>query len=697
MKTNSISTKLAIRIAVIVTLSFILLIGISVWQSMQAVQTATDGEFQTITEQNAQLIQNIIDSSFVTINNIRDDIVEMYEHIDAANELEYHNLSEIYGVPIPSQNYLAENYMITTAINSINDETAGIYQVGVYFEPGEFYDGINIYGFHMTETQAQQKTYTPITSYNTYKDEEFYTLARDAGEPQIITPAMTDDGQVYVYLTTPIIYKGEFKGMVVGRMMATQFDTIKSDDDRFPTMGGMILSGDLYRVYDSLDSSRLLDYFPETMSTQTANEILTLMEYEKPFNVQGVGADGEVRMRYFAPINALNRTWWSTLLVEVNDYQKDSKNTAILLVGLAASTLCGLIFIVMLLIKKMLSPIQKIVTAAESIKQGHINVQIDYTADDEIGLLANTFMQMSAMLKKLIDETDVILSQIASGNLIFELQANYPGDFLPIKSSMIEISETLSKTLDQINLAANQVSSGSESISEGANILAEGATNQADIIDAFIKNTGEIGESITQTMNQVKETSKLSDVAKEKAARGTESMVNMTQAMDKINKSSLVIRNVLQTVSDIAAQTNLLALNAAIESARAGEAGKGFAVVANEIRELANKSSETVTEIEAIINESITYAQEGQTMAAETEKSLIEIVMTVEQTADFFSELVVSTAQQQDSISHLLDGTEQISDVVQSNAATAEESASVSQNLADEAEHLKSLLNYFKF
>jgi methyl-accepting chemotaxis protein len=73
--------------------------------------------------------------------------------------------------------------------------------------------------------------------------------------------------------------------------------------------------------------------------------------------------------------------------------------------------------------------------------------------------------------------------------------------------------------------------------------------------------------------------------------------------MGEMNSDIQNITKIIQVITDLSSQTNLLALNASIEAARAGEAGKGFAVVAEEVRKLAEQSSNSTKDIETIIEE----------------------------------------------------------------------------------------------
>ncbi|OON97557.1 MAG: hypothetical protein ATN36_03105 [Epulopiscium sp. Nele67-Bin005] len=701
MRTNSIATKLAFRLTIVVTVCLAILISVSVWQSMEAVTDAIDLEFKVIAEQNATLVQNMIEGSYLEIENLSFYMANMYRELaqTPASQLSYENNSEIYNIPIATQNYLAENYFINTAFASIINSKSDIAEIGVYFEPFAFEEHIEIYGFHMTEAQAQRGTYTLLNSYNLYSHEEVYRLSLDTKEPQMFLPELQDDGTSLNYITIPILDGNEAKGVVIARMVTSNFSATKNSDPSYPSMGGLILSDELLHVYDSKDPTRILYKFTDSLTAKSTQLLEQNLAKGESFTIRTTSTNGDEYVRYFAPIQMLDETWWSTVRLDIDDYQKSAVRIGYILVVIAIVALVALVMLAIIVIRNVLSPIAQVVEAAKSITEGNLDINIEYSADDEIGEHAHSFRTMANMLKSIINETDVTLSEIASGDLTTtqNLQVGYPGAFAPIKTSMVGITKMLSASMDRISSATDSVTSGSESIACGANELAEGSTQQASIIQEFITNTESIGDSISRMISKVEATTELSDEAKLKADKGTKAMSDMVASMAKINKSSLVIAEVLKTVDDIASQTNLLALNASIESARAGEAGKGFSVVANEIRDLANRSSDTVKEIEEIIKESISHVTEGQQMAHETEQSLNDMVETVDATAHLFHDLVDVAQSQKSSIKNLLSGTQEISAAVQTTTATSEESAAISEQLAKEAEQLQVMLKYFKF
>ena len=117
------------------------------------------------------------------------------------------------------------------------------------------------------------------------------------------------------------------------------------------------------------------------------------------------------------------------------------------------------------------------------------------------------------------------------------------------------------------------------------------------------------------------------------AQAGSQAVRDAVDSMKAIHSSSEQIRDIITIISDITSQTNLLALNAAIEAARAGEHGLGFAVVAEEVRKLANRTSEATADITQLINESSARIQKGASLSEIVGGSLESIVTAADTTA----------------------------------------------------------------
>jgi len=180
------------------------------------------------------------------------------------------------------------------------------------------------------------------------------------------------------------------------------------------------------------------------------------------------------------------------------------------------------------------------------------------------------------------------------------------------------------------------------------------------------------------------------------SAEGSRVVVrDAVSAIGTIEATSRQIAHIIGVIDEIAFQTNLLALNAGVEAARAGDAGRGFAVVAQEVRALAQRSSEAAKEIRTLIGESENAVAHGVRLVGDTGKTLHDIVDRVTEIAGRVEEIAASAAEQSTGLDEVNRAITQLDAVTQQNAAVAEESSAACVNLRDEADRLVSLVGRF--
>lgn len=346
----------------------------------------------------------------------------------------------------------------------------------------------------------------------------------------------------------------------------------------------------------------------------------------------------------------------------------------------------------------MLKPIQELEGAAEKLKAGQLDVEINYESPDELGKLAGNFRQACKTLEVIVQDTSYLLGEMAEGN--FNVSSNnaqiYIGNFRQQYESISKLKHELSDTLTQINEASEQVASGSGQLAGGAQALAEGATDQAGAVEeltATVESVSGIAESSAESTSGAYQ---MVRTAVEQADQSREELQALTNAMERISSTSQEIQNIIGSIEEIASQTNLLSLNASIEAARAGEAGKGFAVVADQIGKLAGDSAQAAVNTRDLIEKSLQEIENGNQITEKTVAALNKILESMNDFANAAKGASESSTEQADMLKQIEQGIEQISSVVQSNSAAAEETSATSQELSAQSEGLKNLVGRFK-
>lgn len=367
-------------------------------------------------------------------------------------------------------------------------------------------------------------------------------------------------------------------------------------------------------------------------------------------------------------------------------------------------------------------PLRKMIAFSNAVGQGDYTGEMNIQQKDEVGILAQSFQDMTRNLRRNMDEVtrQTALAEEKAALAEQALQETHEAREKAehaTREGMLQAAEQLEGIVEQITSASVELSAQIGESREGSSVQSQRTTETATAME-------EMNASMIEVAGNASTAAENADQARDLTDQGEKIVEQVVSSISRLNSTAEILKTglddlghqaeaigqIMNVINDIADQTNLLALNAAIEAARAGDAGRGFAVVADEVRKLAEKTMSATKEVGESINaiqqgastsitnmqETITTVSESTVLAGKAGESLRSIRSMVDSTADKVRSIAAASEEQSAASEQITHSSSEVNRIATETFTAMEQSAEAMDAVAALAEKLKALIKDLK-
>lgn len=660
---KSIKTKLILSISLLLILALGTLGGLSLYRSVMAIEQEAIIGLQRLTEEATHSTASEIEKQKIVLKMI------------ASND-------EIQSMEWNTQKRLLSGYIKET----------GYLSIGVVDKTGDviFEDG--------TKTNVQDRNYfsRALNGETVVSD---MLISRVTNKPELI-------------YATPILKNGNVEGVIIARVNGYVLSDI-SDKLGYGESGYAYIINEEGTVVAHPDRSRVDDQqnpiieADKTPSLKPVAELMqTIIRDRSGTNIYTFNKNNLI-----ASYNPIEESNW-ILVITANEnevFESVPRLVQTILTTMGIALLISIILALLLGIN-ITNPIIKVVNIAHTIAQ--LDIRSDISGDvvnrkDEVGKLGHSLQSIIDSLRSILGEVNHSSEQVTAASE--ELTATAAQSATAI--------EEIARAVDEIALSASNQAKNTEEGSFKGSQLGETMTNDQKEMQHLNIASESVSKLVQEGLVEIEGLTVIID----ESNRATQ---QVQQGIMKTNLSSQKIDAASQVIASIADQTNLLALNAAIEAARAGDAGRGFAVVAEEIRKLAEQSSQSTRTIDDVVKElqlnsneaveivsRVINIMDAQTTSIKiTQEKYQQIADAIKKSEEAVLSLNMSSVKMDDMKNQILDTLQKLAAIAQENSASTqevsaaieeqnasmEEIAGASEGLSELAQNLHNIISRFK-